>query len=155
MRAQQIIWNGRLGWSKPEADTAPLVLYFGTREALASGVRYDELRGMFPKAHILGCSTGGQISNNDVNDDEVVAAAIDFDATQLRLLLPELPHVRLAFNHDKLNSRHARKILQHLRRHRLAESGMVRPPGINPRRRRDGQTRFRNPHRARDRQFRQ
>ena len=41
-------------------------------------------------AHVLGCSTGGQINNNDVNDDEIVAAAISFDATQLRLCRQEM-----------------------------------------------------------------
>ena len=40
---------------------------------------------MFPSAHILGCSTGGQINNNDISDDEIVAAAVKFDATRLRL----------------------------------------------------------------------
>ncbi len=40
---------------------------------------------MYPDAHILGCSTGGQIRNRDVTDDEVVAAAIRFDATNLRV----------------------------------------------------------------------
>jgi hypothetical protein len=53
---------------------------------LACGARYSELRNMFPTAHILGCSTGGQINNNDVSDDEIVAAAIRFDSTQLRLV---------------------------------------------------------------------
>lgn len=66
------------------------MLYFGTREALSTGVRYNELRIMFPAAHILGCSTGGQINNNDVNDDEIVAAAISFDATRLRLCREEV-----------------------------------------------------------------
>src|SRR5580700_6512971 len=92
MRAQQVVWNHRSGWTpaKAGADQVPLVLYFGTREALSSGVRYNELRIMFPTAHILGCSTGGQINNNDVNDDEIVAAAISFDATQLRLCCEEV-----------------------------------------------------------------
>jgi hypothetical protein len=87
MRTQQIVWNGRAGWTG--AKTGPgetsLVLYFGTRAALACGRRYQELRGMFPRAHILGCSTGGQINNNDVSDDDIVAAAIGFDATRLKL----------------------------------------------------------------------
>jgi hypothetical protein len=87
MRTQQLVWNDRAGWTAGNAsvDDASLVLYFGTRAALACGARYDELRGMFPTAHILGCSTGGQINNNDINDDEIVAAAIGFDATALRL----------------------------------------------------------------------
>ena len=87
MRTQQLVWSDRAGWTpgRPPSADAAMVLYFGTRGALACGARYDELRGMFPNAHILGCSTGGQINNNDINDDEVVAAAIGFDATGLRL----------------------------------------------------------------------
>src|ERR1700722_16980455 len=92
MRVQQIVWNSRSGWTatKGGLGTASLVLSFGTRDALTCGKRYDELRDMFPMAHILGCSTGGQINNNDVNDDEIVAAAIGFDATQLRLCREEV-----------------------------------------------------------------
>jgi hypothetical protein len=96
MHIQQIVWSHRSGWtaSQTEEVEASLVLYFGTRDALACGARYNELRGMFPAAHILGCSTGGQINNNDINDDEIVAAALRFDATRLRLCRQEIadPH---------------------------------------------------------------
>jgi hypothetical protein len=87
MRSQQITWSNRSGWTPAAKDSSgvSLVLYFGTREALACGARYDELRAMFPAAHVMGCSTGGQINNNDVSDDEIVAAAISFDATRLKL----------------------------------------------------------------------
>jgi hypothetical protein len=87
MRIEQLTWNSRSGWAAADAESraASLVLYFGTRQALGCGARYDELRGMFPSAHIMGCSTGGQINNNDVNDDEIVVAAIGFDPTRLQL----------------------------------------------------------------------
>jgi hypothetical protein len=86
MRTQQAVWNPQAGWTavKPGLEDASLVLYFGARQALACGARYAELRNMFPHAHILGCSTGGQISNNDVSDNEIIAAAIKFDSTRLR-----------------------------------------------------------------------
>jgi hypothetical protein len=87
MHIQQLVWNSRAGWTAAGAASgqASLVFYFGTRSAMCSGARYDELRAMFPAAHILGCSTGGQINNNDVNDEEIVAAAISFEATRLVL----------------------------------------------------------------------
>src|ERR1700688_5162672 len=92
MHSQQIIWKPDAGWTpikaKPEAIS--LVFYFGTRQMLACGARYNELRQMFPAAHILGCSTGGQINNNDVSDDEIVAAAIGFDSTRLRLFRQDI-----------------------------------------------------------------
>src|SRR3984885_1648825 len=92
MHSQQITWNPRAGWTQVKAgpETVSLVFYFGTREMLASGTRYNELREIFPLAHILGCSTGGQINNNDVSDDEIVAAAIGFDSTRLRLFRQDI-----------------------------------------------------------------
>jgi len=87
MRTQHMVWNGRIGWTTagPQPGETSLVLYFGTRQALACGARFEELRTIFPRAHLLGCSTGGQISNNDISDEEIVAAAIGFDATGLKL----------------------------------------------------------------------
>ncbi|MGA7791327.1 MAG: FIST N-terminal domain-containing protein [Xanthobacteraceae bacterium] len=92
MRVKEFIWKKRTGWPAVDGQSgaASLVLYFGSRDSLACGARYDELRAMFPSAHILGCSTGGQINNDDVNDDEVVAAAVSFDATRLRLTRQEI-----------------------------------------------------------------
>ncbi|MSP46817.1 MAG: hypothetical protein EXQ83_13430 [Xanthobacteraceae bacterium] len=69
---------------------ADLVLYFGLRSALACGARYRELRAMFAKAHIVGCSTGGQIRNDDV-DDDIAAVALRFDRTRLRLAAEAIP----------------------------------------------------------------
>jgi hypothetical protein len=87
MYSQQITWNLQAGWKAEveRPETVALVLYFGTRDVLACGARYRELRAMFPSAHILGCSTGGQIDHSDVRDDGIVAAAIRFDSTRLRM----------------------------------------------------------------------
>ena len=92
MYSQQITWNPQEGWTpvKAEPEKVSLVFYFGTRQMLACGKRYHELREMFPAAHILGCSTGGQISNSDISDDEIVAAAISLDATRLQLVRQDI-----------------------------------------------------------------
>jgi hypothetical protein len=80
-------WKKDGGWPAP--DTLPrhaqLVVYFGTRLNLEPAERFRELREMFPDAHLLGCSTGGQIRNDEVFDDEIAAVAVTFDATRLRL----------------------------------------------------------------------
>ena len=88
MRVTQLHWSEQTGWQTPKADAQAfdLVLYFGTREALASGARYRELRTIFPRAHLLGCSTGGQIRDVEVSDDEIAAVAIRFEATTIRLV---------------------------------------------------------------------
>jgi hypothetical protein len=87
MHVDPLSWSEAAGWSAAAENRtdAALVFFFGARRALRCGARYHELRAMFPNAHILGCSTGGQIRNHDVTDDEIVAAAIAFDATKLRI----------------------------------------------------------------------
>ena len=87
MRAKQLSWNETRGWNGGLAteDGANLVLYFGARQMLADTRRFDELRDAFPHARILGCSTGGQIRNDDVGDDSIAAVAVRFDATRLQL----------------------------------------------------------------------
>ena len=92
MHSQQLIWNPQAGWTpfKAEPEKVSLVFYFGIRQMLACGKRFSELREMFPAAHVLGCSTGGQINNSDISDDEIVAAAISFDATRLQLVRQDI-----------------------------------------------------------------
>jgi hypothetical protein len=87
MRADQLSWSETTGWraANGSTDKAHLVLYFAARQALACGARYHELRAKFPDANILGCSTGGQIHNDDVTDHEIAAVALSFDATKMRL----------------------------------------------------------------------
>jgi hypothetical protein len=87
MRVAQLSWSETAGWAVApgERNSADLVFFFGSRRGLACGERYRELRAMFPRAHILGCSTGGQIHNQDVTDEEIAGVAIGFAATQLRV----------------------------------------------------------------------
>jgi len=87
MRVAQLSWSETAGWTVAPGEriSADLIFFFGARQALACGARYHELRAMFPDAHILGCSTGGQIRNRDVTDDEIAGVAIRFDATKLRI----------------------------------------------------------------------
>jgi hypothetical protein len=93
MHAHQLSWTETSGWRGGNGDggSQNLVLFFGARPALACGSRYRDLRAMFPRAHILGCSTGGQIINDDVTDDEIAVVALQFDATRLRLACEAAP----------------------------------------------------------------
>jgi len=87
MRVAQLSWSETAGWAVAAGgrDGADLVFFFGSRKALTCGERYQELRAMFPDAHILGCSTGGQIYNQDVTDEGIAAVALGFAATELRV----------------------------------------------------------------------
>lgn len=85
MLATSLAWTHQDGWNSTPAANQPanLVFYFGSREVLADGARYAELRAMFPGASLMGCTTGGQIHGDEL-DDELSALAIRFDATQIK-----------------------------------------------------------------------
>lgn len=85
MQVRQLTWNAKVGWHGAHDIAAQLVVYFGARETLADATRFAELKAMFPSGYLIGCSTGGQISGDDVSDNEIAAVAMHFDATQLRL----------------------------------------------------------------------
>src|SRR5918997_2404632 len=96
MQVAKLFWNDA-GWAAPSKalSDADLVLYFGERRLLAGAARYLDLKRMFPRARIVGCSTGGQILGDDVSDGTLVAVAIRFKETTVRLA-----HGCLAANED-------------------------------------------------------
>jgi hypothetical protein len=87
MQVERLSWllpgsgePARLKQAEPD-----LLLYFGSRAALASGAAFDELKAACPGAMVLGCTTGGQIHEHDAVDDEITGVAIRFDQTGIRL----------------------------------------------------------------------
>src|SRR5258708_7819308 len=97
MKAERLGWTKDGGWTiAPGWPRADLVLYFGSRDGLASGDRYHELTGLFPGAHIVGCSTGGQIRGLEIVDDEIAGVAISFEATTLKVVAEPIEDARLS-----------------------------------------------------------
>src|SRR5688572_15475003 len=85
MQVELLSWTQKDAWNtKPKIADANLVIYFGGKGTLDSGERYKELKAYYPKAHVLGCSTGGEIIGDEVIDDSVVVAAIQFSRTGLQ-----------------------------------------------------------------------
>jgi hypothetical protein len=85
MQVHQWSWSEGKGWSGETPGDADFVLFFGSRTALECATRYRQMRERFPQAHILGCSSGGQILNGDISDEEIAGAALSFERTKLRL----------------------------------------------------------------------
>ncbi len=92
MRTQQLSWSAAHGWRAPDTDfaAADLVLYFGLRRRSPTARAIASCAAMFAKAHVVGCSTGGQIRNDDV-DDDIAAVALRFDRTRLGLACEAVP----------------------------------------------------------------
>lgn len=87
MQTEQLTWTGATGWQSATGRSidARLILYFGARDALATGSWYEGLHEQYPDADIVGCSTGGQIQHGALCDTGIAAVAIQFSSTQVRI----------------------------------------------------------------------
>lgn len=91
MNLQQIIINDKKeervlfssdGFSSNKAN---LVLAFGERVLLDNLLPYKKIKELYPKAHIVICSTSGQISNTSLVENNIVATAINFEKTAIKV----------------------------------------------------------------------
>lgn len=88
MKTEQRQWTAEGGWQEINGEqlgsTADLVMVFGSRALLADSSKFDELKRMYPSAHIVMGSTSGEILEDLVYDDSLVVTAIDFEKTKLK-----------------------------------------------------------------------
>ena len=85
MKVQTARWqDGHWDRGEPPLPGAALVLYFGAPAALRSGA-VEQLRARYPEARLVGCSTGGEIIADEAVEENVVAAAVQFSATTVRV----------------------------------------------------------------------
>lgn len=94
MRTESSVWREGAGWSQPSKTHAPfeahLALVFAARAAFARDDFMASLRALYPRAHILGCSTGGQIVDADVSDAQASCLALGFARTDLAVAQAEV-----------------------------------------------------------------
>jgi hypothetical protein len=94
MRCSQKIWYASTGWTDVldggVAADAQWVLVFGARQAWEESGALEQLRAWYPRALMMGCSTAGEIAGEQVHDNTLVATAVRFDDTELRLATVEV-----------------------------------------------------------------
>ena len=88
MQIEQTRWSPNLGWA-PAPSTAlgtraQLVLLFGSPSCLKQTAWQVDIGRAYPNAHLLGCSTAGEIYGTEVTDETLVATAIAFEHTRLQ-----------------------------------------------------------------------
>src|SRR5262245_1849910 len=89
-------------------ESAQLVLVFGATALLRDSSPIRDVGQVYSRAHVLGCSTAGEIGGTRVFDDSLVVTAVQFEATELqaaKISLSDVPDSfrageRLAFALD-------------------------------------------------------
>jgi len=92
MQITQISWSESTGWEKVDesASSADLVFVFADHDFFHTDDCYNELRSLFPTAHIAGCSSAGNITGAVISDSNIVATAIKLAHSSVRLTAIDL-----------------------------------------------------------------
>jgi hypothetical protein len=96
MKLAQSKWQAHCGWHTLRDDGAVepnLVLLFAGPRTLDDGMRFDELRRRYPSAHIVGCTTSGEIIGGEVDDGTVAATAVEFKSTTVHVAKTFIPSI--------------------------------------------------------------
>lgn len=90
MIVEQKVWLRDSGWkdltNNNLAKKAQLVLIFGDREVLKGKDCIKEIKGFYPKADIIGCSTSGEILGTQVNNESISLTAVNFQKTKIKIV---------------------------------------------------------------------
>jgi hypothetical protein len=88
MKIEQREWIQGQGWvpNFPGAlgSSAQLVMIFGAREVLNHHDHIEEIKKEYPYAHIVGCSTAGEICGTRVSENSLVATAVFFEHSRIQ-----------------------------------------------------------------------
>jgi hypothetical protein len=88
MKIEQNVWTQKTGWQPSAPGTlgksAQLVLVFGSTELLNKSPLLKELAGIYRNAHLVGCSTSGEICGTTVYDDSLTTVAINLEKTTVK-----------------------------------------------------------------------
>jgi hypothetical protein len=93
MRIAQHSWSDGAGWRRTGGDDAAgaqVVFYFSAPDAWLHADPHGTLSALYPGAHVIGCTTGGEILGEDVLDHSVVATAVAFDHVRVSVATAQI-----------------------------------------------------------------
>jgi len=101
MQTQTMIHTHGKGWSQPEFPDLDgentLVLVFGAARYGKETRAFGEIKAAYPRAHVVGCSTSGEIRGGGVTDDTMVVNVTRFERSALRTVYATVPSADQSF----------------------------------------------------------
>jgi hypothetical protein len=89
MKTEQSIYSKTTGWvnkkENEDGKLSQLVFLFGNRELLKDQQNIDFVKGLYPLAQIVGCSTSGEIRNEEVFNQNIICTAVYFESTSVEI----------------------------------------------------------------------
>lgn len=87
MQIEQMSWTEKSGWTAIPAFSAEadLVLVFADEGYFQTEACYTQLQTSFPQAHIIGCSSSGNVMGVEISDVNMVATVVKLERSKIRL----------------------------------------------------------------------
>ena len=84
-------YSAEIGWDNafnPAMDSANtlLIVFAAARPDATLNVELENLHQTFPQSIILGCSSSGEIYQDELLDDSIVVTVMQFNSTRLKLV---------------------------------------------------------------------
>lgn len=102
MKVEQRLWSQGDGWqpgfeASTLAGSAQLVLLFGSVDSVRASASFERIQAAYPQAHVIGCTTAGQIHDASVTDETITLTAVSFDHTRVALVRASIESVAVSF----------------------------------------------------------
>jgi hypothetical protein len=87
MEISTLTYRPESGWSQafPAVDSAnTLIIVFGAPQYIDDLSPFQQLSEAYPQAQIIGCSSSGEIFNNEVQDESLVVGILPFKHSRIK-----------------------------------------------------------------------
>jgi len=105
MKIEQKKWTKKTGWiTISEAKTGKnfqIVFVFGGSSLIKDRKHFNYIKSLYPKSHIIGCSTAGEIINNEVLENSLVVTAVYFENTKIKFSETEIKSLKDSYDAGK------------------------------------------------------
>jgi hypothetical protein len=89
MKIEQSIYSQTSGWTKKSENNlknlANVVFLFGNKDLLKEQKNIEFVKNSYPLAQVVGCSTSGEICQDEVLNDNIVCTAVWFEKTTVEI----------------------------------------------------------------------
>jgi hypothetical protein len=95
LKIEQLQWSAETGWvpgieRSSLGESAQVVFLFGSAGLMKASESFELCRRAYTNAHLLGCSTAGEILGTNLRRDTVAVTAVSFASTAVKVARVEL-----------------------------------------------------------------
>ncbi|MDO8454495.1 MAG: FIST N-terminal domain-containing protein, partial [Sulfurimonas sp.] len=68
-----------------ESEGADIVFVFGDTDVIKQSTTFQKIKEKFPKSHIIGCSSSGNVLGKEISKNSLVATALKFESSRVEV----------------------------------------------------------------------